>query len=378
MENKKNKKKILIISVAAVVALAVVVSVIVALAVNSGDKPGSGDDTAIDDSGVGELASGDKNGDPENAGKEPDKVETDEKGNPVDSVNGGENADPDDSSSSDSKNNSDTPSDSTGTPTVPGISGYIPGPSIAPKDTDENDPADPSDPDDPEYDPSDPENIDPDDEIDPNEPLESTVVVEPGKTGADWPSSLPSVIPVFGGDIVFSNNCSYEKYDAQELWFMGWDGTVSAYNSWINALANAGFVAVPDVYGYYVNGEYLLDITTEEEFTRDEDGEQISTGNIWVSMDVYHAFDVVYPDEIKDIMPAFDLNATLDYWNVDKKGRTVSVFYQTAGNWSADASILSNALSSAGFSVSNGNASKSVGGVTVNVSWSDCKIVITY
>jgi len=374
----KNKKKILIIAVAAVIALAVIISVIVALAVNSGSGA-NGDDTGIDDSGVGALASGDENADPENTGKEPDKIETDEKGNPVDSVNGGENADPDDSSSSDSKNNSGTPSDSTGTPMVPGISGYIPGPSIAPKDTDENDSADPSDPEDPD-DPEDPENIDPDDEIDYNEPLESTVVVEPGKTGADWPSSLPSAIPVFGGNIVFSNNCTYEKYQVQEVWYMGWDGTVSAYNDWMNALANAGFAAVPDVYGYYVNGEYLLDITTEEEFEFDEDGEQISTGNVWVSMDVYHASEIVYPDEIKGIMPSFDLDATLDYWNVDTKKRTVTVYYQTAGDWSYDLGTLAGVFASAGFSVSDGSAVKTANGVTVTVKWTaaDTKIVITY
>jgi len=374
----KNKKKILIIAVAAVIALAVIISVIVALAVNSGSGA-NGDDTGIDDSGVGALASGDENADPENTGKEPDKIETDEKGNPVDSVNGGENADPDDSSSSDSKNNSGTPSDSTGTPMVPGISGYIPGPSIAPKDTDENDSADPSDPEDPD-DPEDPENIDPDDEIDYNEPLESTVVVEPGKTGADWPSSLPSAIPVFGGNIVFSNNCTYEKYQVQEVWYMGWDGTVSAYNDWMNALANAGFAAVPDVYGYYVNGEYLLDITTEEEFAYAEDGEQISTGNVWVSMDVYHASEIVYPDEIKGIMPSFDLDATLDYWNVDTKKRTVTVYYQTAGDWSYDLGTLAGVFASAGFSVSDGSAVKTANGVTVTVKWTaaDTKIVITY
>lgn len=378
MENKKNdknKKKIVIISIAAVVALAVIICVIVAVSMNSGSGAASGDDTAIDGSGVGALASGDKNGDPENVGKGPGSVETDEKGNPVDSDNGVENDDSDDPSSSDSTGDTADSTGSNGNSLLPGIGGYVPGPSIAPQDTEKNGS---TDPDDPDFDPEDPELVDPDDEIDPTEPLESFVVVEPGKTGSDWPSSLPSVIPVFGGEIVFSNNCTYEKYDVQEVWYMGWDGTVSAYDSWMNALADVGFVAVPDVYGYYVNGEYLLDITTEEEFDLDEDGEQISTGNVWVSMDVYRACEIVYPDEIKNIIPSFDLNATLDYWNVDAKKRTVTLYYQTAGDWSYDASALGSAFSSAGFSVSGSGASKTADGVTVNVNWTDCKIVITY
>lgn len=376
MEDKKsvkNKKKLLAVIIAVIVAAAVIVTVIVLASGKSGNA--GTDDTGIDDTGVGELASDGKN-DPENAGRDSDKqngkIETDENGDPVESLNGGDNADPNDPDSpvsSDIKDSSDAFSDSKDSVVIPGISGYVPGPSIAPDDTDE---ADLDDPDDPEL-------ADPDD-IDSNDPIESTVVVEAGKGSKDWPASIPSVIPVFGGDIVFSNNCTYEKYEIQEIWFMGWDGTVSAYNTWINDLANAGFKSVPDVYGYYVNGEYLLDITIEEEFNRDEDGEQIPTGNVWVSMDVYHAFDIVYPEEIKNVMPTFDLDATLDYWNVDKSKRSVSAFYQTAGEWTDDIATLKRALADAGFSVSDVSAVKKSGDVTVTVKWSasDTKIVITY
>lgn len=370
MDVKKNKKKVLTIIIAAVVAIAIIVATIVAVSLNSGEKDKDPDDTGLDTNEVGGVVSGDKN-DPENAGTDTDsqgeKAETDENGDPVDSVNGTENVNPDDPDkpvSSDSKDSSDPSSDSTGPVVIPGISGYVPGPSIAPGDTDEEDPE--------EIDPEDP------DEIDIDEALESSVVVEAGKS--DWPASLPSVIPVFGGNIVFSNNCTYEKYETQEVWFMGWDGTVSAYNDWINALANAGFAAVPDVYGYYVNGEYLLDITTEEEFDYDEDGEEIPTGNVWVSLDIYRTADVVYPDEIKDIMPALDLDATLDYWNADKKKRSVTVFYQTAGEWTDDITDVKSILSNAGFTVSDTSAVKKSGDLTVTVKWSvaNTNIVITY
>ena len=79
-------------------------------------------------------------------------------------------------------------------------------------------------------------------------------------------------------------------------------------------------------------------------------------------------------------MPSFDLDATLDYWNVDKSKRSVSVFYQTAGEWTDDIATLKSVLADAGFNVSDVSAVKKSGDVTVTVKWSasDTKIVVTY
>lgn len=357
MENKnnKNKKKIIIVIIAAIVAVAVIVAVAFAVASGNG-KPGA-DDTGIDDTAIEPSVSDESDeADVQSGKKDPVKdPETDENGDTVESGESGDepdvSVDPDD------------PTSNVTDPVVPPVSGTLPG--INP------------DPDDPEVDPDD--TID-DDEPDDDEPLESTIVVDPGKNGDSWPESLPAVIPAFKGDLVFSNNCSYEKYDEQEVWYMSWDASAVDYDAWMKDLANAGFAAVPDVFGFYANGEYILDITTEQGMTTDSEGELIPSNDIWVSMDVYHAMDIVYPDAIDKVMPDFDLDATLEYWYHDARKKTVTLYYQTPYDWAQDIAAISSALSAKGFSVSDGKATKDVDGSTVTVTWSGSNnnLVITY
>lgn len=203
---------------------------------------------------------------------------------------------------------------------------------------------------------------------------ESQLIVAAGKTASDWPSSLPTDIPVFSGSLEFTNNCIYEKHSTQEIWYMGWNTNENDYNNWIKQITAAGFKASSKVVGFYANGEYLLDIMTE-------DGEN---GSLWVSMDVYHSFDIEYPIELQGVVPDFDPDATLEYWYVDEAKRSLNIFYVCPSDWTSDLNSLLNSLVSAGFTMNDQYAIKSVNGNTVTVYWAgshcynDNMLVITY
>lgn len=306
-----SKKKVIIIG--AVIAAVVIVAVVLAVVLGGSEKSPAGDDTA-GDTGIETPVDNDTSDKPKDSDTESAPVSGDTS---VDSTG--------DTTGSDPENTDPSVSD-----TEP--SGEEPEPGIV---------------------------IVPDVDDEPVEEETTTqIVVEEGKTAADWPDELPDAIPAFKGALSFNNNCSYELDDTQEVWYMAWDTNQADYDAWMSEIKGAGFNNDDTVVSFWANGEYVLDIVTEE-----------FDGGLWVSMDVYHSFDIVYPDSIAGSVPAMETSGTLEYWYNDPAKRLIRIHYVNAPEWAAELNEYRIMLKDLGFTMGPDSATLSVNGTEFTIHW---------
>ena len=310
-KGKNNSKTKLIVIIGAVIAVALIVVIVLALTLGGADKSPAGDDTGADvvvdnDTGFVPETSGTENAP---AG---DDTNADTNGKNTDPAT--ENADP-------------AVSDTTPSGEDPDTSGLTV-----------------------EIDPGDLEPVE--------EETTTQIVVEQGKTASDWPEVLPDVIPAFKGSLSFNNNCSYELSDTQEIWYMAWDTNQADYDAWMTEIESAGFKNNGTVTTFWADGEYVLDIMTEE----------LDTG-LWVSMDVYHAFDVVYPETIAASIPEFETSGTLEYWYDDPEKCVIRMHYVNAPEWGAELNEYCMKLKDLGFTMGPESATITVNGTEFTIHW---------
>lgn len=316
-KDKKDKadtaKKKIIVIVGAVVAVAVLAAIVVALVLGGAQKPAHSDDTGAVRTDVG-GSSEKPNG---------DAPSTDKTDLPASN----------DTSDSAKPQDSNAQTDPTGT-----------------------DPA--TDPDDTAETSSLVIEVDPYD-TDPIVEDTTVIVVEPGKTAADWPDELPDAIPAFKGELSFNNNCSYEVFENQDIWYMAWDTNQADYDAWMLEIQSAGFKNNDAVAAYWANGEYVLDIITED----------IEGGGLWVSMDVYHTHDVVFPEAIAAAVPKFETEGTLEYWYDDPNERVIRMHYVNVPEWKAELDEYRIMLRDLGFTMTPDYASMTVNGTEFSIHW---------
>ncbi len=194
--------------------------------------------------------------------------------------------------------------------------------------------------------------------IEGEDPADTTVTLTEGGTEEGlWPAEdLPESIPSYT-DYSEMYAATYENYDNSEEWYLGFETTENDYNDWVTKLEKQGYRKSEKIFGFWANGDHILDLLTE-----DVDGE------FCVSVDIIKSDPVEFPAAVSNVFPIdIKTDATLYGWYIvdnEDGSKTLSVSYVCGSDFATDLETYKSSLTSKGFTVTDEKATIDVDGKT--------------
>lgn len=199
--------------------------------------------------------------------------------------------------------------------------------------------------------------------VTPDTDVSSPEIITPGGTEPGlWPNeSIPEDVPAYE-DYSQMYNVTHDEHEESEEWYLSFDSTEKDFEAYLDKLRSEGYKESSKIYGFWGNGEQILNIFTEE-----------VDGEFCVSIDIFKSKPVVYPDEVKNNFPEFTVSdSTLYGWYVvEGSPKKLSVSYACGENFAQDLSAYKTKLSEAGFTVTENQATLEKNGKTYTVRYGD-------
>lgn len=191
--------------------------------------------------------------------------------------------------------------------------------------------------------------------------IQTTVIAEGGKEEGLWPTEdIPEDVPAFE-EYEEMYPAQKEESDTATNWYLGFDATEEEYEAWLDQLRKEGYTESDKIVGFWGNGEQIINVSTEMD------------GDIFcVNIDIFKSEPVQYPDAVKNNFPIFTpSDSTLYGWYLSDEGDLLNVGYACGASFEADLTAYKQALTDAGFTVSESEATKTVDGKTYVVRYGD-------
>lgn len=188
------------------------------------------------------------------------------------------------------------------------------------------------------------------------------IIAEGGTEPGLWPEeNVPEDVPAYD-DYEEMYPITHTDNDTSEEWYLSFDATEQSYEEYLDKLKAEGYKESDKIYGFWGNGQQILNIFTEE-----------VGGVLCVSIDIFKSKPVEYPATVKNIFPEFKpSDSTLYGWYItDDAPKTLSVSYACGENFAQDLAAYKNTLANAGFTVTEDEAYIDKDGKTYSVRYGD-------